>query len=748
MADTSRVLVYSPQDAPLFELGENDVFERVRTEEINGEHSLSITCTKVLEKGWRVLTCDGMGTWREYVVTGIDSEHAEGLRPLGTYFLTWSLQHDLTLSVVERMPGTSTPVAASVALAAALSGTARWGVGTVTQTTTGGASMWRMGGWQAIGVLLEEWGGELSATIGVDAAGVVSRRCNLMAALGRQTATRRFDWGADVKGIRRKVADSPVACRVVPLGKGEQTEGGGYGRKIDITSVNDGKDWLQDDESAAVYRLPDGSGGWEYPTTIITNGDIDDPQALKDWALEVMEQYTRPLVTYSASVLQFAAAGMDSQGVALGDAVQCVDRGFGADGLRITGRVAKLVVNELDESDCKLTIGHIAEGFAGNFSEMSKVSAAVRAINGGSLSTADYLTRLIDRLNGEINATGGYTYITEGQGIRTYDRAVSDPLVGAEATKVVEIKGGSIRIADSKTSGGEWEWRTVFVSGHIAAELVTAANITAGYIGSAASGNYWNLDTGQLQMAATTTVGGQTVQQIADAAESAAISAAANDAQQKANTAKTQAISAAAQDAQTRVNNLNNSLTQAEVLDRLTGGYANEGLYISNGHLYINASYLKSGTVDADLIDVTDLIVQRLGMDAQHYGTIGNVQPEAGLNYNGFKYHDTTMDTGFFIGALSHISQNEIWMGILDNDEDNDVRLQLNSNFIRFTNDSRNWPQVEIYGWRGGSGDVGFRFKLKNSTSQNRWLELNWGSGLQMVNGVSGNRTTIASWPS
>lgn len=736
MADTSRVLVYSPQDVPLFELGENDVFERVRTEEINGEHSLSLTCTKVLEKGWRVLTCDGMGVWREYVVTGIDSEHAEGLRPLGTYFLTWSLQHDLTLSVVERMPGTSTPVAASVALAAALSGTARWGVGTVTQTTTGGASMWRMSGWQAIGVLLEEWGGELSATIGVDATGVVSRRCNLMAALGRQTATRRFDWGADVKGIRRKVADSPVACRVVPLGKGEQTEGGGYGRKIDITSVNDGKDYLQDNESAAVYRLPDGSGGWEYPTTIISNGDLDEPQALKDWALEVMEQYTRPLVTYSASVLQFAAAGMDSQGVALGDAVQCVDRGFGADGLRITGRVAKLVVNELDESDCKLTIGHIAEGLAGNFSEMSKVTAAVRAINGGGLSTADYLSRLIDRLNGEINASGGYTYITEGQGIRTYDRAVTDPLVGTEATKVVEIKGGSIRIADSKTAGGEWEWRTVFVSGHIAADMVTAANITSGYIGSAASGNFWNLDTGELQMAATTTVGGQTVQAIADSA---------------ANTAKTQAISAAAQDAQTRVANLDAALDQAEVFDRLTNGGGTQGIYLDNGLVYINGQYIQANSINATSINTVDLKAQRLGADATHYAEIGQGWREGTPGYNGLRYHDTGDDTGFFIGALSHQLQNEIWMGILDNNEDNDTRLQLNSNFVRITNDSINYPQVEIYGWRGGSGDVGFRFILQNSNSQNRWLELNWNDGLKMVKQESGSSTVstvIRAWPS
>lgn len=733
MADVTRLLVYSPQDAPLFEVSPNDIFKRERTEVIDGEHSLKVTTTRTLEKGQRLLACDHMGTWREYVVTGVDVEHQSGARPYGTYFATWSLQHDLSLCIVERMPGTTTPVTAAVALEAVLSGTARWGVGTVTQTTTGGASMWRVSAWEAMGILLETWGGELSTTITVDDEGVVSRSCNLYAALGNQNATRRFDWSRDVAGIRRKVADAPVACRVMPLGKGEQAEGGGYGRKIDITSVNGGVAWLQDDESAAVYRLPDGDGGWEYPTVIIENGDIEEPQALKDWALEVIEDYTRPKVTYSASVLQFAVAGLDYQGVALGDAVQIVDKGFSDEGLRLSGRVVKLVVNELDESDCKLTIGHVDEGFADNFAAMGKVSATVRAMNGGSFTTADYLSRLIDRLNGEINATGGYTYITEGQGLRTYDRAVSDPLVGAEATKVVEIKGGSIRIADSKTSGGEWEWKTVFVSGHIAAELVTAANITAGYIGSAASGNFWNLDTGELQMAATTTVGGQTVQQIANTA---------------ANTAKTQAISAAAQDAQTRVNNLDNALDQAEVFDRLTNGGGTQGIYLSNGLVYINGQYIQANSINATSINTVDLKAERLGADATHYSEIGQGWREGTPGYNGFRYHDTGDDTGFFIGALSHITQNEIWMGILDNNEDNDTRLQLNSNFVRITNDSRNWPQFEIYGQRGGTNDVRIKLILKNTNAGYRWLELNWTEGLKLVNGQSGNEVILASWPS
>ena len=47
---------------------------------------------------------------------------------------------------------------------------------------------------------------------------------------------------------------------------------------------------------------------------------------------------------------------------------------------------------------------------------------------------------------------------------------------------------------------------------------------------------------------------------------------------------------------------IDNTLTQEDVFNRLTGGGKNEGIYLENGHLYVNASYIKSGTLSADFI--------------------------------------------------------------------------------------------------------------------------------------------------
>ncbi|MBQ9002184.1 MAG: phage tail protein [Eggerthellaceae bacterium] len=563
-----RIMVFDRFDAPLFELAEGDVFELTRTEQVNGEHALSITTTRQLEQGNRILLQDDRGVWREYVVYGVDALHDSGERPIGTYYCTWSVQPDLMGTRVSRMPGTDSPVSAGVALDAALSGTSRWSRGTVTRTATGGASMYDTDGWDAMATLVGTWGGELSATIEVSTlSGVTARKVDLYDKMGDQTARRRFDFGADLSSVRRTIADGPLYCRITPRGKGEQTDSGGYGRKITIESVNGGKDYLEKASMVDLAKLPDGNGGWEYPTLEVENSDCETPAELLAWARSVLDDYTLPRITYEVDVLQLAREGIDMQGVGLGDAVHIVDRKFG-EGLRLSGRVVAMTMDELSGNTTQLTIGYINNGLTGMFGslgrQVSRVTAVVQQMNGGTLSTADYLSRLLDRINAEINATGGYTYITEGQGLRTYDKAVSDPLVGAEADAVVEVKGGTIRIANTKTVQGAWNWKTVFTSGHVAAELVTAAQITAGYIGSAGSGNYWDLDTGELQMAASTKVGGKTVAAIA---------------QEKVD-----------------------GQTQSSIFNKLTNDGQTQGIYLLNGLVYINGSYIKAGEINADYI--------------------------------------------------------------------------------------------------------------------------------------------------
>lgn len=546
MSFDQRIVVYSAQDEFLFELSPKDVLKAVMVEEINAEHSLTLALTRSLEKEQRLLTQDKTGKWREFVVTGCSqSRGSNGY--VREYKSVWSLQHDLLLFKVDTYIEEEDAVTAQMALGEILSFTSRWGVGTVNLTTTAGADLTQTNGWAALSKLVGSWGGEVDVTIVVDSNGVTERRVDLLSQVGETVARRRFDYSKDMTQISRKVDESPIACRVRPYGKSENTIDG-IKVKLTIEDVNGGRDYLQNDDVAYQMRFPDGAGGYEYPTIDIENSSIDDGELLMEWGQSVLLEYTTPTITYEATVMQYEEAGTSAFGLALGDAVQCVDTAF-FDGspLRLESRVRRIEINLLDTAKTVIKIGNPKEALTTSISgTVNRISSVIDTMYDAFETTSDYLRNILSNLNDDINATGGYVYVTDGEGLVTYDIAVDDPLVGynaasqAWASKVVQIKGGSIRIADTKRSGfsgiNDWEWKTVFVSGHVASELVTAANIVTGFIGSSNGGNYWNLDTGELRIVPTALIGEQTFAELIQEIDATITSVDVQYAQSQSNT--------------------------------------------------------------------------------------------------------------------------------------------------------------------------------------------------------------------
>lgn len=517
---TDRVIVYNRDATYAFELTPDEQRSRKRIEEVNGEHSLTIRTTRRLSEGMRLITQDDTGKVREHVVYKTDEGHHEGKYAIGTYLCMWSLQYDLTTSYAEdhAEPGMGSSCTSRAAVVAALDGQSLWTVGTcdVPSVAAGkGCVMIGISDWERLSLVVEHWHGEVDAEIVMDGTRVVSRTVNLLAHVGSSEVTRRFDWAEDLTSIDRHEDPGPYYCRVVPLGRGQreyaeddETE---FDWPIDISEETpDGRVYIEDSESAQVFRtkLPDGT--WHYPTKVV-HYDEDDPELLLNAAMEDLHNHTRPGASYEASVLQFARAGMDVKGVQLGDNTQCVDFGFSPDaGLTLEGRITRLEVEELaPETETILTIGDLAPTFAQTMQELvsrqtASISDGIKRVEGGG--TIAYVEGLLDAINAQIAADGGYTYLVGGQGSITYDKAVADPTIGTEATKVTQIKGGGIRIADEKKpsfSGIEdWVWKSLIVAGHIAAELVTAAHITAGYIGSSGD-TFIDLDNHTVQLGQT-----------------------------------------------------------------------------------------------------------------------------------------------------------------------------------------------------------------------------------------------------
>ena len=509
-----RITAFTHDWQPIGDLNPRLVTSAIVTEEVNGENSMSLETFQELKKGDRLLWQDELATWHEYVVYGISSERIGNGGVLHRYYCPWSLQFDLEDTTTTAMPGTAgTPASATTALQGALQGTSRWGVGTVQPTKTGSASFWRMSGWEALRKLIEVWGGEVRADITVASGWVVTRSVSLLNHVGSTDIAKRFDYGHNVTGIIRDVLEEPWTCRVIPLGAAQETESGGYGRKITIESVNSGKAYLENADTVPLTRKPDGNGGWEYPTQHVENSECQTPSELKSWAQAHLSEWTTPKVSYTLDVVQL------SGGAQLGEDVLVVDSAFGSSGIRLKTRIMRLEIDLLNPAGTVATMDNVATSLGNQLSAIARTgdtAVGMMQAMGEYQSTGDYIDDLISRINEQENDNGGWWYIVPGHGVRTFDAAVTDPATGAGATKAVEMSNANVLIGTK--SGDVWAWKKALTewgvvattSGTTAAsldlsglsELLVVATYGTSYAGSAivpvaqlsSTALTWNLD--------------------------------------------------------------------------------------------------------------------------------------------------------------------------------------------------------------------------------------------------------------
>lgn len=180
--------------------------------------------------------------------------------------------------------------------------------------------------------------------------------------------------------------------------------------------------------------------------------------------------------------------------------------------------------------------------------------------------------------------------------------------------------------------------------------------------------------------------------------------------------ASAKALTAAKVYAAQQVAALDGSLDQASVFNRLTGNGAAQGIYLSNGQLYVNASYIQAGTLSANLIfgGVLTLggsndsygMIRLLNADGSEYGNISN----NGVGFENGNSVDCAINYGFTPGSANkthfvsrHQSGNTKNLLIID-----DGKLDLYDTYsvsqLAFTNHAHLEP-TRLYLLGGGSAN-------------------------------------------
>lgn len=664
----------------------NDVIEAVHKDEVNGEDSLTLVLTSCdLSKGDRIVWRDKFGQWHEHIVNDLKQTHGDG-KMLTTAYCENSIAELFTDYIEDLRPYNTS---AYTALQRALSVT-RWQIGTVDDLGTSSTNFYHESAREALSDIIEAWGGELSTTIEVSGASVSARKVNIT--VRGSDNGKRFEWTKDMESITREVSTDDVVTALYGYGKGleaydeDGNATGGYERKLTFGDINGGLDYVADEDAKELWGLPDGKGGIKHTFGKVEFSDCEDMQELLELTRKELAVRCKPQVTYTASVIDLADAGFEGEDVQAGDRVAVIDRELGE---RLTGRVLCVERHLFNEQATSITLGNVSRNISdvisATQSSLGKLQGHSSAWDGAASISTGYINAVINSLNAAMNQSGGYTYYKPGEGLITYDKPEDQ-----NPTMAIQIKGAGFRIANSKKSNGDWNWRTFgtgagFTADEINAGTLNAALIKAGIISDLAGKNYWNMETGEFSLSANASVGNATAGAVVVSADvqygfsddastqptswtttalwrqgkhmwtrtkmtladgsvqySAArrisnengIGASEVVEQYYLSTSSTEQAGGSWQTTQPtwvkgryywtrsrirwsngtytytdpvlaraltsgnqKTDDLDDSLTQLEVFNRLTNNGQTQGIYLSNSRLYINASYIATGTI-------------------------------------------------------------------------------------------------------------------------------------------------------
>lgn len=683
-------------------LGRLTVSAATHTDALDGTDELGITCAEDLVKGDRIVWIDLQGTCHEHIVDTIGRVHDDDGAPETQAICINSVNETWDDWLDDKRPSGSV----AVALASILADT-RWEVGTCDQGGSASRTFYHESVREGLAGIIETWGGELETLIVHDGASIVSRRVGVRAKRGNQSSAKRFTWTKDLVSVKRSVASDNPKTRVYGYGKGVETEGGGYGRRLTFGDINNGKDYVEDAEATTVWGHPDGEGGILPAVASYVNEQCEDAAQLLQETKDYLEQVKEPKVTYTASVIDLYAFGRSWEGVGVGDDVAIIDKGFSAEGVRLHGRVSQ-IERDLLTGDATVTFGTLTDTMADMWQSVnnalksnSQQNALYDAAAGTSVS---WLIQLQQALNAQFNAVGTYHVETFELG-EIWSNVPLNPETGLPVKSTadmwaINVNGRGQRLAAGLTSDGQWDWRTFFTGGMVTADVINAGTmkadrVRAGLLTDEKGNNFWDLTSGEFSLSAGAKLGDTSVEDlftgldeldktmdgiaedgIITEAEHAAVSKIMQTVEKERvdleneyeslynseylnyqfkqvlrtqyeavfsvngthaklelriqnvlgtttaeelsdamqlyeiaysdysdtiktyNSAARQAKSIIEQaQAQDKVDELDDSLTQREVFNRLTNNGATQGIYLSGGLLYINATYIETGTI-------------------------------------------------------------------------------------------------------------------------------------------------------
>ena len=194
-----------------------------------------------------------------------------------------------------------------------------------------------------------------------------------------------IEFGKNLLDLKRTHKGADIATVIIPLGaKVKDEEGNDTGQRLTIESVNDGLDFVQDENGVAQFG--------QIVKSVIFD-DVTDPEMLKQRGQAQLADSVKALDTIELMAADLAAAGYDIASFNLGTQVRVISKPHGIDQRFI---VVKLNINPFDPAGNKLVLG----GAIKTFTQQTSVPVFVTPKDGKD--GQDAVTLRIDSSRGTV----------------------------------------------------------------------------------------------------------------------------------------------------------------------------------------------------------------------------------------------------------------------------------------------------------------------------------------------------------
>lgn len=490
MRKIAEFLIQDRDNNLLAVLDPQECYSSVKDQTINADNTLELVldvshyAAQFLKKDNRIMYRDTIkNKWHEYVMSGIEQEgykitvNAES--SLYDTLSNWIDFIDITGNTVvtglQKIFNTCSPKS-------------NWNAGT--SDITGNYQMQRTR--YTLKEVIFAWANKVQGEI--DERIIIyndkpTRYVDIKKSLGSNKGKVLYD-DRDLTDINIEVPVDTIYTMAYGYGKSETVEGTEESKPITFKDIvwtvaggdpvdkPAGQEWVAlPDEYKQKYGYYDTNGILQHRATGYEESGVEVPSELLQRTYDFLLQNVQDQTIYKLTAADYRALNLNPIEISLGDVIGARIAKLGD--IYISSKVLRYKedLKNPDNNDFELenNAKSISSDIINNERQLADLKDRI-----DSIGDIVFTQNILDKWNQEINAESGYLVVGSPlDGLAVYNA----PTIAA-STKAVQLKGGSIRIANTKTSG-QFNWTTVLTGDGIIA--------TAIYTGILA-GNMFDLD--------------------------------------------------------------------------------------------------------------------------------------------------------------------------------------------------------------------------------------------------------------